>query len=677
MARSRKRSSLAQPPERLNLAFVLTVAVLFAASFFPEARLWGFSDYGYFGWPGRIVLLLAAALVWLLTQRSGGGSKSRTRVSWPVVSIAIIVGSGLLFYLLHQRTHFLGDGVQLLARLAEAGPPKPFWGPAAYWIQDNLFALLGESGLDGSRRVFQIISIGSGAAITGMICWAAPRLYEDFNDRMFFVLGLATGNYALMFYGYVENYSTFVALMLAFGLLGLLHLRGRLACWPAIIPFLIAGLFHPFTVGMAPAAVYLLLQGTATGRWFAERGRRLWIGAGTLGLLVVVAVFWHYYTTEWFFRFALVPIFEDHLTVEGYTLLSAKHLLDYLSLTFQSHPGLPILVAALIGLPLSWIISKPEYRFLLLFLIPYLVIAFLFDPKLGMGRDWDVFGLGGIALALLVYVVLLDLRRSEARYRSTVLMAFALAAMVFGPRVLIQADESRGLELMDNLCRLDPIRNRKGETLMLMHMINIGRRAEVEARVAGQPRGYPERVKFDQGMAMGDRGRYREAIARMNEALEINPAYYPAWCFKGRAYAELGKYDSALAILALAEGLNPRNPTIYNNYGIVYWLQDDLDEAEQWWLRSRESYSNNREALEWLVKLYHKQGKRGRYLTVLRELMTYPDASFDAVALMAQEYIFVNQYDSARAVLKAGLSRGMDSTFVRNLQEQHPELRVF
>jgi len=57
---------------------------------------------------------------------------------WPtgLLMTAVAVVS---FVLPTARTHFLGDGMQLLSRLQDGGPPIRPWNPGAYFSQERLY----------------------------------------------------------------------------------------------------------------------------------------------------------------------------------------------------------------------------------------------------------------------------------------------------------------------------------------------------------------------------------------------------------------------------------------------------------------------------------------------------------------------------------------------------------
>jgi len=73
-----------------------------------------------------------------------------------------------------------------------------------------------------------------------------------------------------------------------------------------------------------------------------------------------------------------------------------------------------------------------------------------------------------------------------------------------------------------------------------------------------------------QGDALYDQGRYEEALARYNKAIELNPNSGIAYGGRGSALRMLGRYPEALAALNKAIELNPRFVGAYNERGAVY-----------------------------------------------------------------------------------------------------------
>ncbi|MCK4461803.1 MAG: hypothetical protein KAW46_08350, partial [candidate division Zixibacteria bacterium] len=127
--------------------------------------------------------------------------------------------SAVLFYFLRARTHFLGDGYTLLSSLAtdQATAMKiREYGESLLhiWLEN----LIGGDGQAAALLSYQIISIAAGLLFVIVTALFASKLFERTADRVLFLLGVCTGGYMLLFFGYVENYSLFVLSVLVYTL---------------------------------------------------------------------------------------------------------------------------------------------------------------------------------------------------------------------------------------------------------------------------------------------------------------------------------------------------------------------------------------------------------------------------------------------------------------------------
>ncbi|MEA5516821.1 tetratricopeptide repeat protein, partial [Nodularia sp. UHCC 0506] len=59
------------------------------------------------------------------------------------------------------------------------------------------------------------------------------------------------------------------------------------------------------------------------------------------------------------------------------------------------------------------------------------------------------------------------------------------------------------------------------------------------------------------GYALGNLGRYEEAIASFDKALEFKPDYHKAWYYRGIALGKLGRRKEAFASASKAAEINP------------------------------------------------------------------------------------------------------------------------
>jgi Flp pilus assembly protein TadD len=81
-----------------------------------------------------------------------------------------------------------------------------------------------------------------------------------------------------------------------------------------------------------------------------------------------------------------------------------------------------------------------------------------------------------------------------------------------------------------------------------------------------------EHVDF--GIAVAQRGLWREAAFRWRQAVELDPTYAEAWNNLGIGYEQLGRFDEARKAYEKALEIDPGNTFIRNNYDLFREIYD-------------------------------------------------------------------------------------------------------
>jgi len=80
----------------------------------------------------------------------------------------------------------------------------------------------------------------------------------------------------------------------------------------------------------------------------------------------------------------------------------------------------------------------------------------------------------------------------------------------------------------------------------------------------------PALENYNRGYTLFGEGKYEEAIAEYNKAIEIDPSYAQAYNNRGDAYDNKGQYDLAIADYNKAIELDPNRGLFYYNRGFAY-----------------------------------------------------------------------------------------------------------
>jgi tetratricopeptide (TPR) repeat protein len=83
----------------------------------------------------------------------------------------------------------------------------------------------------------------------------------------------------------------------------------------------------------------------------------------------------------------------------------------------------------------------------------------------------------------------------------------------------------------------------------------------------------------NKGVALADEGRYDEAIAEYNKAIELDPKYALAYSNRGSTYYDKKQYDLAIADSSKAIELDPNYSNAYYIRGSAYYVKKQYDLA--------------------------------------------------------------------------------------------------
>jgi tetratricopeptide (TPR) repeat protein len=657
-----------------------TLALMWLGSFSTSVRTWGINWYGYFSWYGPALLVIIGGIlpIWLSRQRgwlaAQPGEGDESKPYWPAATLLISV-LVLAYVLLSARTHFLGDGYQLISKIETGSALIKPWNMGVYFLVQAIYSLVGGVGEAQAELAFRIVSWLSGLLFLGAAALTAARLYQSRRDRLLFLGGVASGGFALQFFGYVENYPLLILLVAAVTFLGLLAMAGKSSQWWILLPTGAALLVHPFAVALLPAVLYVILRENSVGRWYrslATGTRRIvWVAAFAV---VIAATIWGY-KSSLFLRFSLVPLVTNRFTVDGYTLFSLKHLLDFCNLLFLLLPALLLLLWTLISLRGRRLFAIVEYRFLLLLLIPSLLIVFVFDPKLGMPRDWDLFAFAGVPLVTLLFFTLLDVRNKIRGYAVVAALSLALGLLILIPRVFTQVMSETSIAVLDSYLNLDVLKNCSGQYLLLQYYEKHGRPAEKAARERENAILFPHQIWDREGQALFRAGKISPAEAKFRQAVAYAPNFAYSWANIGTCFTRRGQWDSALVYFKIADGLNPFNSDTYNSLGYVYLNLGDLRKAEKYCSAALRVQPSDFLARGNLVKLYRKQDRRNDLVQMLLGLIELDSVPAQYYFEAADQLLQLGESDGATRICRRALEVGVESSLIRQFEADHPGFR--
>ncbi len=665
------------------MAACLAVLVFFLlASYFPHWRLWGVNWWAYYPDVIRygllVVGLIGAAGFWWQKRLIGrepaaGGSHNLAgfTVLAGITSIIFVV----CFVVFRTTTHFLGDGYQLLSRMAEGIPSVKIWDRGASLIHEGLFAaFLGEAS-ERALLVFRLTSITAGVGwLLGSVI-LTRRLFDDNSTRYLFFLGLATGGYMLLFFGYVENYALLVTMTMLYTLTGLVVTRSGASSW-WLLPLLAGAIFlHLLAIVLLPSFLYLVLRRTVLGRAVAHLSLKSRILTVALIAVAAMGLYYYLYTTHLFFTFALLPLVPNQFTVEGDWLFSLKHFIDLGNLVMLLLPGLPVLAVSLLVLPSEGRQRRTEYRFLGIAALSALMGVAVLNPGIGMPRNWDLFSIVGVPLTILAYFTVLDQRHRLAFVRPAAAMAILLGILSLAPRVATQTMPQYAIAHFRNYLQLDRIRNKNAWQLLTDYYQQIGDRVAAARVTSDKLALFPEIALNDRARELFSRGQHVQAMALADQALQHNPLLYDGYYNLGSCCLRLGMTDSALVLFQIANGLNPYHAPTLAMMGTVYSMKSEYHTAEKYFRQSFQCDNTDKNALIGLVWVYERLQDYDRSLQFLTRLYRFRQVPQQIFREAGDSYVTAGAFQQAARAYIYAVERGLDPAYVNSMRAKYPQLR--
>ncbi|MCK4632185.1 MAG: hypothetical protein KAT79_02880, partial [candidate division Zixibacteria bacterium] len=642
-------------PRTPIIIYCSTLVIFLIASFIPEHRLWGINFWAFYPTGVSLALfvfgLMIGPIAWYGLKRISSEQLDQNldgtgNPTFLIVGLILSAVFTALFVIFSVKTHFLGDGYQLMAYLTTGNTPVKYHNFGEFQIHQWLYRLLEGEPEAKALLTYRIVSVIAGLVYLAALTLLTMRLFIQTASRVIFWFGMATGGWMLLYFGYVENYSLFVATVGIYTLTGLLVSQGEIGRW-VVLPMVGAALlFHVFAVALIPSAIYLLLTGEKTRRWLAVIPKTMRLPLIIVPIASLAVIFIYFYATSDFFRFSILPLTNSRFAVDGYTLFSTAHLVDIPNLLLLLLPGL-LLVSCLFRGRLSDLWRQPDIRFLTVLLVSSVGLVFLVDPRLGMARDWDLLSFCSLPLAAGFYFVLLRSNKETIRRRFIAVLAIALSALMLGPRIGSQIKPEISIAHLNNYFALDRTRNNFARTLLSDYYMQTGQPDLARAEAEKRARDFPEERLIEQARQLFAQNRSGEALRSLYRALELNPAHYPANKGLGLCYNDLGYPDSAVVYLKIAYGLNPNEKEVTFTLGRACLTLRRCDEAKMFCNRTLDLDSTLSAARYLLALSYRCLGDEENYLSNLAEVAFKKDVPSQTARELGMAYLKQKEYELA------------------------------
>jgi tetratricopeptide (TPR) repeat protein len=155
--------------------------------------------------------------------------------------------------------------------------------------------------------------------------------------------------------------------------------------------------------------------------------------------------------------------------------------------------------------------------------------------------------------------------------------------------------------------------------------------------------------EFNQAQKFLGQGHLEEALAAVQQGLELEPRSVEGLNLLGIIYGSQKEYAKSVAAFQQALQLNPGSPTTHNNLGMLYSSQNKLDLAQQEFRTTLKLDSKNHEANYNLGLVLLAQGKPGEAIALLQRV---EPADTSVKLRLAEAYLRAGQTDKGLEVAK-------------------------
>jgi tetratricopeptide (TPR) repeat protein len=654
----------------LSLLCLLIIVIHFIASFFPKGRIWGINQWAYFpSWItfpvtflallfflpsfNRFVLNIIKALISPLFRRM----QKKRHIWYLIFSLLFFI----LFWLLRTRTHFLGDGYQILSNVETRHLAIKWTEFLESFLHLKVFNLAKSLFNPDVETVYALLS-----CLAGSIFVFLSFLFADFLGKngaqlkipplagkiLIFLILISMGSIQL-FFGYAEHYTFLFLSIFGFLFLSILYIvenpafdgegnhedSSRMKLIFPILTFLLAFLFHVSALYLLPSLFFLFLVTIEKSKF--QRGKRLLLGI--LALFLAVIIFLGYKRYSWSVPPLFVPLVHGRYSGPGYTLFSLPHLLDFFNQQLLVSPvGLILILAFLICKRRFFFVNRTS-QFLLIVALSQLLFNFLMDPALGASRDWDLFSAVGLGYTILGLYLLLGFLKDKLKfeYLATILVVTSLYSTI--PWIALNSCAPKTIERFRNLLSIDPKKSQNGHFVLFKYFMTLGQKEEAEKENQAQREVLPElpliaegrnffvegeldsaEAKFllakeiapglatvhnDLGMVYFAKRDLSKAEIEYKEAIKLASFVADPYLNLGNLYMVRGDMDGALKLYKKAIFLKIQYPEAYYNLGHIYYLKHMLDKAEDLFIKTLKLNSNFADAYMGRGDIYKERGK--------------------------------------------------------------------
>ncbi|MCX6831266.1 MAG: tetratricopeptide repeat protein [candidate division Zixibacteria bacterium] len=568
---------MSESHSRYSLVIVVLATLYLCALAAPVTyppSFWGINHLQYFDWSKRLLVLLGGIMLSVVLTMV----VRQFRVSATVKRVALYGLAPLsltcLFYFLHVRHHYLGDGVLRITQL-DAGymllPTEPLGylaNVAVYRLARPLFHFTGAQAMEALSYISGVITYFAAPYFARTLCHSAEQRLTAFVLLMF-------SGVTLLYCGYAETYTLLPALLMFFFATGMRALQGRLSM---LIPgslYLLLVLFHFQFLYLMPS---MLLLGYFEYQRKDRRAFTVSIISSLLSLAAAIVVPLLSASPAKSLGGFFMPFLPGN---DAYWLFSTRHILEIVNeLLLTAIAPLILLIAVLMSRPKVLTMSNGSTLFAIASLPGAFALLTLLHPSLGYPSDWDLFSSAGVIITICA-ITLYTTQNKFALNRAASLALGAVAIASFLAYAAVMADYDKAMARQVDILSISGEQGAYGfESIGTdLSRRNLPDQAEqmwkrsLKLRPHWRIYGNLSQLELNRGDA--DAAEYYAL-----KALSLNTTNSVLYMTLGMAYLAQKRFQLAETNLRRACSITPSEPGFHHNLALCLGEQGRLAEAE-------------------------------------------------------------------------------------------------
>ncbi|MFH1700573.1 MAG: hypothetical protein ABIE07_08300 [Candidatus Zixiibacteriota bacterium] len=659
-------------------ALILICLLRVIAVPFSGARIWGFNHLQFLpdAW---LYIYLAAGLaisISVIFALRGHLNIFYERLAnllfkrYFLVSLVISIIGILIFWFLRMPTNLLGDGYSVINNIGGDLPVVFKWSEAGavriiYWVS----RLLPFDGLMRGEYAFAIVSVLSGAATVFLLSSIVRHLCDDRPSQlMIWGTSLFSGS-LLLFFGYAENYPVLWPLAGAYILASIRYLKGKGGILIPALLILLGIYLHLQMIFFALSFPVLIFSHGAGQKFYRKNKKTVWMALIILSGIFIY-LFIHQYYSSIAFRSHILPLWQGKPLTPDYAIISVNHLIDIINLFLLTVPLWPILIIFIWKSRRS-LLDDAINRFLFLFSMGGLIFLLIIDPRLGMARDWDLFALTGLGPILLLTRIYVQSGRLKFLYPIIIAISFAVTL----PYLATNLKTEPSLAYMQSLLELDKTKSRSGLVMLRDYLHNNNDKSRANQINDQLLSNFPQ-TRWEKTVKHWINNRvFDKAFIYADSIYNYDPYSVDAFNIYSHIYLDMGKYDSALAMVKISTELSPYESRAYTSMAIFYRQMKNYNEMWKSFRRAQKLNPREYSNLMLMSQSFANDGVFDSAIAYIDTLKNNYSDSSECYLAAGMIYRAKGEYDNAVQQLEMYAARLEDEETQINVMRMIEELK--